>query len=301
MPTRGPSLYLLPTTDELQHLDRFEVHFNRQMSHAIRWIYDIHGWNGVDIEKRIPGVKASVWQRYGQPGYKKSRSMHVIAALSWVTKVSMSALLYGDKIAQYWPGASREKIRLFIFSGMLEHDDFCFLVRKIVTLTNSHSTNITPQLSALESLTDKVSGSLLPPDHIDIGDFGEDYYRSIALMLQNFRRVNHFSITDMAIVLNVSDERYMKFENSDNPPKHLSLHLAARIKLAFKIPDTVPFVSEMSRYPGFAQTRNIHQLRELLLIDLLADVSEDKVSFLSDFTEAASELSKKLFGARNNK
>lgn len=298
MPNQAPFQYRLPSAKELDALDKYEVEFPRQVAFALRWIYDMHRWSGVDLERKIPGVKASVWQRYAQPAYSKARSLHVVAALSWVSQVSMSAILYGDRIAQYWSGVSREKIELFIFSGLMGESEFDYFVKKIFNYFPQAEVECRNEFSVyLKSVSsfDQSPHALLP---LDIEAFGRDYYRSIALTLRAFRATHGLSVEDMALVLNLSDVRYRAIENVDHPPKALSLHLAARLKLAFHIPDTVPFLSQMSLFPGFGRAREIHQAREILLINILKyvpdrafapilGVSRQLVSLEHDFSRCA--------------
>ncbi len=281
MPQNGTNHYSLPTTDTLQQLDRYDEEFAAQIAFALRWIYSLLGWNGATLEKAIPGVKASVWQRYAQPAYPKSRSLHVVAALSWVSRVSMSAILYGDRIARYWPGVSRDLIEVFLYSGLMGKLEFHYFVERLL--------RDRPELAQFRRLSEAHFAEREPahdneykaPEPLDIEAFGRDYYLSVAQMLTHFRTANGFSVADMAIALNISDSRYQKLEDVEQPPKAISLHLAARLKLAFKIPNTVEFLSHMRAYPGFSRARALQQDRELLLLALCEGLPEPQSAKLA--------------------
>lgn len=279
MPSINTVRAQLPSAEELQRLDDFEEEFPLQIARAIRWIYDIHDWNGEDVEKRIPGVKASVWQRYAQPAYTKSRSLHSIAALSWISQVSMSAILYGDRIARYWPDTTRNKIKIIIYSGLMGHEEFQYIMDKLLAISPNKVDLNRDSLAYLEYFKSNYKYEhVAAPAQLDIEAFARDYYRSIAVTLKTFRESRNMRVTDMAITMNISDAKYRKIENANPPPKVISLHLAARFKLAFKIPNTVPFVSDMRDFPGFALSRSLHQARELILLELLKGVDEKAVA-----------------------
>ena len=296
MPKTGLKKYSLPSAREIAVLDTYEIEFPRQIAFALRWIYDIHGWSGRDLESLIPGVKASVWQRYAQPAYQKSRSLHVVAALSWVSQVTMSAILYGDRIAQYWPGASRSKVELFIYSGLMGADEFRYFISKILHFIEPGTVRQLRERWAALLEADTDEKAISAPHPLDITAFGRDYYLSVAHVLREFRKQNNLSLENMAMVLGVSDRRYASFENTDNPPQTMGLHLAARLKLAFHIPDTVPFLSMMKAFPGFANARAIQQQRELMLLQLFSELPANRIPYLaaiaSDLTEIRRRFSR---------
>jgi len=292
----------LPSAEELQRLDDFEAEFPLQIAKAIRWIYDIHNWNGEDVEKRIPGVKASVWQRYAQPAYTKSRSLHAIAALSWISQVSMSAILYGDRIARYWPNTTRDKIKTIIYSGLMGHDEFQYLMEKLLRIAPKGVELNKESLEYLEYFRANYKfEQVAAPAPLDIEAFAQDYHRSIANTLLTFREARKMTQTDMAITMNISDAKYRKIENANPPPRAISLHLAARFKLAFKIPNTVPFVSNMSNFPGFTLSRSLQQARELLLLDLLKDIDDQAVADIATCAKDLTDIQERLNRCANFK
>lgn len=280
------------SAEELKGLDQYETEFPRQIAAALKWVYKVHGWGGKDVEKMIPGMKAELWRKYGQPSHPKNRSLHAVAALSWVSQVSMSAILYGDRIAQYWPTASREKIEIFIYAGLMGNNEFEYFVHQLMELECLPHSNKNAFLESLANIKVYPDARYLAPYPLDLEEFGADYYRSIAITIKAFRVSQGFSVSDMALGLNLSEKQYMAIENEDNPPKTLNLLLAPRLKLAFKIPNTVPFLSKMTKFHGFELARNIQQERELLLLSMLHNAVPQDLTVIS-------QIAKQLAGIRS--
>jgi transcriptional regulator with XRE-family HTH domain len=207
----------------------------------------------------------------------------------------MSAILYGDRIARYWPDASTNKIKTIIYSGLMGHEEFQYIMDKLTAIS---SRNIELNRESLDYLEHFKSNyrheEIVAPRELDIEAFAQDYYRSISVTLKNFRESREMSPMDMAITMNISDAKYQKIENANPPPKAVSLHLAARFKLAFKIPNTVPFVSDMQAFPGFALSRSLHQARELILLDLLKGIDDQAVETIAECAKQITDVQNKL-------
>jgi len=259
----------IPDAKKIVELNAYEALFNKDCAVAIKWIYKLQKWTGKTIEQRIPGVKASVWRVYGQQSYDKNRSLHVVAAFSWLSQVTMSAMYYGSKIQKFWPGVNKDIIETIVYSSLLPSDQFDYLLKQLVLKVQSkgflHTTDIIKQLNTVNTYN---NNDFLMPNTLDINDFKYDYYRSVGINLKKFRLANNLTIDTMAYVLNVSVSRYESFENPELPVS-IPLHLGMRLKLGFNIENTVPFTDQMQQYKEFSTAREIQQLRENVIINLM--------------------------------
>jgi len=277
--------------DELAKLDSYESVFNTECATAIKWVYKLQQWQGKAIEQRIPNIKASVWQAYGQRGYKKKRTLHVLAALSWMTQVTMTALYHGSNIQHFWRGVNNNVIETIVYSGLLTPTQFNYLVVQMqdkIINTGNLPVDVSKNLNKANQY---LKEDFLMPNVLDLTDFKTDYYRSISLTLKEFKARHSLTSDTMAYVLNISKKRYEAFEDKDNPVS-IPLHVAMRLKLGFQIKDTVTFTDHMSVYPQFANARHIQQLREQIIIDLLSPVEHKPQLAKKSFTKHVMEFHK---------
>ena len=72
----------------------------------------------------------------------------------------------------------------------------------------------------------------------------------------------------MASVLDIPVGKYVSIEDV-NKPTSIPLYAAMRLKLGFKIKDTVSFTDHMVDFKAFKNARNIQQLREFVIISLM--------------------------------
>ncbi len=273
MPTTSASKTLhIPTQSEMDYINVYQNVFNQECAVAIKWIYRIQKWKPSIIEKRIPGVKASVWSAYGQRGYTSSRSLHICAALSWLTQITMSALYYGNNIEKFWSVVDIDVIECIVYSGLLPGSHFEYLVKQLLFKAHQKGyDNIENTHAKLEELSAYKDEDFLMPDVLDMDSFKADYYQSIAKALYNFRIENNLSEEIMAYVLNVPVGKYSSFEAPEKTTT-IPLHLAMRLKVAFKIENTVPFTSNMTKYKQFNCARTIQQKRETVIIELMSNL-----------------------------
>lgn len=262
----------IPSQSEIGEINKYQQSFNSECASAIKWIYRIQGWKTKEIEKRIPGVKSSVWRAYGQQAYNGARSLHVCAALSWLTQITMSALYYGNNIEKYWQGIDIEVIKCIAYSGLLPRDQFEYLVMQLLAKKHTKGYADTEKTrTKIEELKNYNDVDFLIPETLDINQFKEDYYKSIAQSLKEFR-INHCLNKDiMAYVLGVSLGRYESYESPEKSTT-IPLHLAMRLKLGFKIENTVSFTQHMTQFKAFNYARNIQQIRENVIISLMEEV-----------------------------
>lgn len=283
---------ILPV-EHLTKLDELEKVFNAECAESIKWIYSLQQWKPEQLEARIPKVKSSVWKGYGQKGYKNNRSLHVLAALSWLSQVTMSALYLGSNIEQFWQGVSRNVIETIVYSGLLTPSQFYYLVLQMREKNTSQGFKVANIDDRLDRANRYIDTEFLMPQVLDLDEFKKDYYRSVAISLRKFRLENNLSIDTMAHVLNITPNRCRSFEDPTYPVS-IPLYVAMRLRLGFQlngtlmkdesenchrstgiaceIKDTVSFIENMEVFPGFVIAREIQQLREEIIIDLLSPI-----------------------------
>lgn len=272
----------IPSQTEIDSLDVFQKSFNQECAGAIKWIYRIQHWRAKELERRIPGVKSSVWRAYGQTGYEGSRSLHVCAGLSWLTQITMSALYYGNNIENYWQDVDLDVIQCIAYSGLLPGEQFEYLVMQLLTkLEQKGYANRESTLKKMDMLAEYRDTDFLMPEVLDVDAFKDDYYQSIAKALSDFRVENGLSQEVMAYVLGVTEGRYESYETPEKSTT-IPLHLAMRLKLGFKIENTVPFTDHMEVFKSFNHARRIQQIRESVIIELMHDVDHSVKQKLTD-------------------
>lgn len=259
----------LPDKNEIHRLNEYQDTFNRECAGAIKWIYKVQKWKSKELERRIPGVPASVWRAYGQQGYGSARSLHICAALSWLTQITMSAYYYGNKIESFWPEIDRDVIECIAYSGLLPTELFEYLVQQLLLkLGPAQAGDNQTVLQPLATLSQYSNDHFLMPDTLDIDAFKRDYYYSVAVNLRKFRKHNGLRKEDMAFVLAIPVGKYESIEDPEKPTS-VPLYGAMRLKLGFKIENTVSFTDHMRDFQGFTNARYIQQLREAVIINLM--------------------------------
>lgn len=268
------SAIIIPSGEEIEKLDIYEKLFNSDSAAALKWIYQLQRWKADEIERRIPGVKASTWRAYGQQNKSSNKLLHVVAAFSWLSQITMTAMYHGKRIQSFWPGVNETTIETIVFSSLLPTNQFdyliCQLIEKIKSKGYQHTDSIAKQLQNINKYNDS---EFLIPYRLGIDEFKYDYYRSIAINLVRFRIANKLSVGTMASVLNTTSRRYRSFEDVDNPVG-IPLFFAMRLKLGFQLENTVPFTDQMKEFSAFTSARNIQQLREQLIIELMSPVND---------------------------
>lgn len=253
----------------------FKKDYAEQISYAIQWIYDIHGWTGRDIAKRITGIAPELWDNYANPNFREERQLHLIAALSWVSQVSMSAIHYGRRIQSYWKDASPDTIEILLYGNLLGAREFRFFISEITAHFPIDESLRDIFFNRLNDMERRHSAPYLAPVELDIDAFAEDYYRSIAMGLQFFRQKKTLEQEEVAKVLGMSATEYQAIENIHQPVKSLPVSYAARFRIGFNLAKTVQFTAQMSRFSGFCLSRTIQEQRELFLLELLSHISAD--------------------------
>ena len=263
----------IATKEELDAINQYEDAFNAECGLAIGWVFKTVGWRDEQLAQRIKGVPATTWRNYRLASYRKNRSIHVIAALAWVSQVSMSAMYYGKNIQKYWAGVDHSVIEAVVHSGLLPLDLFEAYTKSISRAVGKEVLESDEISRAFSELEQYEEVDFLAPDALNIDDFRQDYYKSVAVSLRNIRDCNDFSREQMAHIFDVSFNRYLSFENPDSDTR-VPLFLGVRLKQGFPGLNTVDFTRHMTAFPGFSSARIVQQLRENLVIGLLKNLDD---------------------------
>ncbi len=263
---------------ELAHINVMlkDVHIAVSMSMA--YIRKFQGWTFVQLDNRFDGVSNSTWKRYLQPSYNKMRPLHVVAAYSWLTMLPMSCFYRGLNVKEAYPDMDDISVECLIHSGLLPKNQFAIIIAHLYDfLTKEQKKDV-----ALSEQQMKVSYGLLEdyedddfmfPKAIDINEFGQDYYYSLAISFKEFRKKNKISMETMAHVLSLSTHRYKQCENPDNPVP-LPVELGARLQVGFRLQNALPFTVYMKKYPQFHTVRRVQEIRQTLLVAMLKHLDQ---------------------------
>lgn len=266
----------IPLAERIDKLNDYQSLFNAEVGGALKWVMRMQDINSTDLSSRIRGISSSSWRSYTQMSYTNHRPLHAVASFSWVTQVSMLAILKGNSIQKYWPGVSDETIQCIVQTGLLPEEQFEYLAKIMLSKLERRGYYLREHVISLVEKIPKFSDSFLMPDQLDIEDFKRDYYCSIAQQLQLFRENNNIPIELLAAALNEPVDRVKAFED---PKKSVSIPVfaAVRLKLCFDISDTVSFTSGMKNYHCFYLSREVQQAREKVIIVLFHHLfSEDR-------------------------
>lgn len=279
----------LPTKAEIEQLNHYAPIFNAEVGGALRWVMRQLGISIKLLEKRISGVSSSAWRSYTQMSYTQNRPLHVMAAFSWLTQVSMLAFFRGKHIQNYWPAVCNETIQSIITSGLLPEEQFLrcmqLMAAKLDRRDYQISSEVIPLLEAIPYFQDRF----LMPQKLEIDDFRADYYRSIAIQLKQFRHQQQIPIEVLAAVINEPVTRTEAFEDPDNPVS-IPAFAAVRLKLGFKLDDTVMFTSGMSKYQHFYHSKQVQQARSQVLLALMGPISLPERRRINSFIQSIVEI-----------
>jgi hypothetical protein len=262
----------LPTKAEIEQLNHYAPIFNAEVGSALRWVMRQLGISVKLLEKRISGVSSSAWRSYTQMSYTQNRPLHVVAAFSWLTQVSMMAIYQGKHIQNYWPAVCNKTIQSIIASGLLPEEQFLYCIRLMTAKLDKRGYSISKEVVPLLEAIPNFQDTFLMPPQLDIDDFKTDYYRSLSIQFRQFRQQQQIPIEVLATVINEPVSRTLAFEDTDNPIS-IPVFAAVRIKLGFKLEDTVMFTSGMTKYQHFYHARQVQQAREQVMLALMNPLS----------------------------
>ena len=274
----------LPSKADIARLDTYAPIFNAEVGGALRWVMDQLGITIKMLEQRILGVSNSAWRSYTQTSYQQNRPLHVMAAFSWLTQVSMLAFFRGQHIQHYWPNVCDQTIKSIILSGLLPEAQFQHCLQLIVEKMHKRGYKLEPEVTPLVSAIPQFQDAFLMPPQLDINDFKVDYYRSIALQMQQFRQQHQLDIKLLATMFNEPVSRVQAFEDPDNPVTIPSF-AAVRLKLGFKLQDMTIFTSGMTKYPHFYHSREVQQAREQVMLALMQPLNPTERQWVNELIQ----------------
>lgn len=267
--------------ERIDKLNDYQPIFNSEVGGALRWVMRIQAINAAYLSSRISGTSSSTWRSYAQASQTNNRPLHAVACFSWLTQVSMLAILKGKNIQYFWPGVSGETIQCIVQTGLLPEEEFEYLTKIILSKLERNGYYLRDNVIHLLEKIPRFSDSFLMPNQLDFEDFKRDYYQSIANQLQDFREKNNIPIEILAAALN---EPIYKVKAYEDPNNNVSIPVfsAVRLKLCFDITDTVTFISGMKKYHSFYLSRGVQQARERVIIEILRHlVIEERKSIIN--------------------
>lgn len=282
--------YTKPNFAQLCVLDKYQRQFAKDIATPIKDMYKIGGLTPKILEQRVQGVSRKTWESYGQPSFKSSRSIHLLAILCWISGVGIHALFFKNQLAaRQMEKFSAELVALTIYCNQMSQDDFRYFFTKVLCSMDMDSTQRKIILSNIISL-DLTTLENQAPAVIDADLFGEAYYSSIGQMLRNFRKSIGETQKRMAYYMNIPIDRYARVEKglTSTVPAELVL----RFKMAFQLSDTVQFISKMMHYDGFVKCRQAQQEVENNLIIILQSASDNQTQYIVDMAKDMARYSR---------
>ncbi|MBX2809483.1 MAG: hypothetical protein KTR20_12735 [Cellvibrionaceae bacterium] len=294
---------IVPVSEkQLAALDEALGDVDLKVASSMLYIKDVQKWNMDRLSERL-GLKKAMLYKYMQPGYVGMRPIHVIAAYSWVTMVLMTSFLKDLKVAEVDRGADSTAIEAIIQCGRLPKSQFQTTLDYIYNFYDEserkqYDTFLAGITEKFGSLNDFDDQSFLPPKTLDVREFGDDYYYSLALVFREFRIKNGFSIEKIARVLGLSPERY---EFLEEPSKSklsspFCLRIGIRVRMGFHMYEHVEFTKHMRKYPEFHTLRVVQHIRDSLLVEALRLTRrERKASIVKIMEELARNYASSYF------
>ncbi|WP_028882323.1 hypothetical protein [Teredinibacter turnerae] len=263
----------IATSEEIAAINEKEPTFKVGVGHALAFIYREQRWTPEKIAARIRGLRPGTWRGYAQPGYANNRSLHVVAAFSWLSQVSMLALLKGSLIRMHWDGMDEHSVSAILHMCQLTRNHFFMLVE--IMLDKLKEMGVAPPVGLQEKIAAVCDSSndFLAPQVLDLEAFRADYYASTGAVIRGFRERTGYTVEQMAHVLGVNEERYLSFETPDQNT-NIPIQTAFRLKLGFHMADTTGFLVEMKEFPGFYRSRKVQQMRDEIIFELFACVPD---------------------------
>ena len=271
----------LPSKADIARLDAYAPIFNAEVGGALRWVMRQLGLTVKILEQRIQGVSNSSWRAYTQTSYQQNRPLHVLAAFCWLTQIGMSAIYSGKHIQHYWPTVCDQTIKSIILSGLLPESQFQRCLQLVVEKMFKRGHNLESEVMPLLNAIPQFQDAFLIPDQLDINDFKVDYYRSIALQIKQFRINNQLDYKLLSTIFNEPISRIKAFEDPDNPVT-IPGFIAVRLKLGFRLQDTVIFTSGMRKYPHFYHSREVQQAREQVMLALMTPLTPSERQWVNE-------------------
>lgn len=258
---------------EIQYLDHVTKNIDADLAVAMAYVKRTQRLTFNQLQERFCGININTMKRYMQPSYPSMRPLHFLAAYSWVTMVPLTSFYY--KIV--YPEMDSGLLKVLMCIGKLPSKQFNAVLEIMYELLNDDEKQKSYQFRAqLEAQYGPISDlHSFPPNPLDINEFSEDYYRSVAITVKQFRENNNIPINTITKVLGLSRYQYQLLEKKEkNIPFPSSI--GARIKLGFKLESHANFTSQMQSFPEFHRLRRVQHARDLLVMDTLNKLSVKK-------------------------
>lgn len=272
-----------PSEKDLKDITHALLNIDQTIARSLAHIKKVQQWSLSSISKQFSGISQATIEKYMQPSYDDIRPIHFVAAFSWVTMVPMTSFFKDVKILETDRGMDQLSVEAIIQCGRLPKKHFKIILNYIYEHLNDNGKRSYDELYSQTSneigcLDDYNDNDFLPPETLNINDFAEDYYYSIALAIKDFRHNHQLSIETMARALGLSIARYELLENPNkekiNAP--FSLTIGFRVRLAFRSHTHIEFTKYMRKFPQFHQLRKIQHIRDALIVEALRHVDPTK-------------------------
>lgn len=259
----------LPTREELQVISQRLERIDVQVGQTLAQIKDLQRWTYESLLSRFHGIKIDILKEYFRSRYEGVRPIHFVAAFSWMTMVPMTVFLKGLKVLEVERGMDVDTLEATLRCSNLSKKHFRLALDFIYTYLDAdgrkhydcYAEKIRKEFGSLDDFDDE---QFLPPSHINLIDFGHDYYRSIGLALKDFRINNNLDEKIIATALGLSSARYKFLEDPDRSKTNapFSLGIGIRVRLAFHHYSHFEFTQYMETYPQLHTLRIVQHIRE---------------------------------------
>lgn len=273
----------LPSEDELQNITSALHNLDQALAASMSHIRKVQKLSMDDLCARFSGLSKGTVEKYLQASYQGIRPIHFVAAFSWVTMVPATSFFKGIKLLETDRGMDEYAIDAIIQCGRLSKKRFQITIDCIYDYLNPEYkraydefyNRACDKFGDLDSYDDE---QFLSPPVLDVVEFAEDYYSSIALALKDFRRINQLSVSTLAKALGLSIHRYKILEDpyKSKLSSPFSMHAGFRVRLAFHSHSHVEFTQYMKSYPQFHTLRKVQHLRDALIVEGLRYIPLDK-------------------------
>lgn len=256
-----------------------EEQINAQIAIAMKQICESARIGRSEFESTFTGITYATWRNYLNPAYKNSRSVAVLAALSWYTGVSMNSFYLGEKLCAFL-GVSQEGLRLLTLISQLHDESFEIACQMAFGLIDEDKKDVVRE-SYLKArlLHREIAGICRFPRPLDLNSFSQDYKRSCAVGICRLQNKLGYSDAQMADILGVSQHRYIRLSDPEDELP-IPVFVAVRFKVKFQLKETSFILDDMSEYPDFAHLRRFQDARDRIIRPLLEHLSSEAAARL---------------------
>ena len=265
-------------------LDEQMSTIDSDIASSISFVRRAQGLSVDSLGYRLSGINSSTLKRYLQPSYTCIRPLHVVAALSWLMMVPMTAFYTHLRTKESYRGMDDLSLNALQRVGKLPQIQFEHYMEMITNLLGDEEKekfrNFRINVESKNKDYDIIYDELLPPKSLDIDAFAIDYYRSVAITMRSFRIKNKLNPKELARILGLSLYQYNLLEDK-NVTRDLPVAVGFRVKLAFELYSHVNFTSEMKVYHEFHRLRKVQHIRDALLIEafrLMSPIIKEQAS-----------------------